>query len=137
MSTNNTENIGFKVTTMGREEVDLRNPCNLQPITLKKLFNWIDSKTIDVRLKIELKKSASSYPQQALGAWVKMYSRHLATAQKSLQKQKSNLKKVELVEEQKMDKYQENNIIANEQNDIVANEENNIIANEEFDFGPN
>lgn len=119
MSANNTENIGFKVSTMGREEVDLRNPCNLQPVTLAKLFNWIDSKSIDVLLKVELKKSASSYPQQALGTWVKMYSRHLATAKKHLQKQKSIVNKVELGDDPKIEKHEK---------------ENNITANEEFDF---
>lgn len=85
MSTNNTEKLGFKILTMGKEELDSRKPCNLRPITLAKLHAWIDSKTIDNRLKIELKKSAANYPQQALSTWQKMYSKHLAAAQNALE----------------------------------------------------
>lgn len=86
MSTNNTEGINFKVSSMGREEVDNRPPCNLRPLTLSKLHAWIDGKSIDSRLKEELKKSASKYPQQALSTWQKRYSKHLANAQNALMK---------------------------------------------------
>lgn len=123
MSTNNTENLGFKVLTMGRDEFDARKPCNLRPMTLAKLHAWIDAKTIDVRLKAELKKSAAGYPQQALGTWLRMYSRHLATAQKSLQEKPAAPKEflVELGDEPEREIYEE---------------ESNVPFNDEFDFGP-
>jgi hypothetical protein len=122
MSTNNTESLGFKVLTMGREEFDARQPCNLRPMTLARLHAWIDSKTIDVRLKAELKKSSAAYPQQALGTWLKMYSRHLATAQNSLQDKPVAPKEflVELGDEPEREIYEE---------------ENNVPFNDEFDAG--
>ena len=124
MSTNNTESLGFKIVTMGREEFDARTPCNLRPMTLAKLHAWIDAKTIDVRLKVELKKSAASYPQQALGTWLRMYSRHLATAQNSLQDKPSKPKEflVELGDEPERISHEE--------------ESNNAPFSEEFDFSP-
>jgi len=121
MSTNNTENLGFKVLTMGREDFDARKPCNLRPVTLANLHAWIDAKTIDVRLKAELKKSASSYPQQALGMWLKMYSRHLATAQNALQNKPVSPKEI-LVE-------------LGEPEREIHEEENRIPFNDEFDAG--
>jgi len=122
MSTNNTENLGFKVLTMGREEFDARRPCNLRPMTLARLHAWIDSKTIDVRLKAELKKSSAAYPQQALGTWLRMYPRHLATAQNSLQEKPADIKEflVELGDEPERENYEE---------------ENTIPFNDEFDAG--
>lgn len=81
---NNAESLGFKVVSMGRDEVDHRRPCNLRPLTLVKLCNWIDNKRIDARLKVELKRMASTYPQQALATWQRLYSKHLATAQNML-----------------------------------------------------
>lgn len=122
MSTNNTESLGFKVLTMGREEFDARQPCNLRPMTLARLHAWIDSKTIDVRLKAELKKSSAAYPQQALGTWLKMYSRHLATAQNSLQ-DKPVAPKEFLVE------------LGDEPEREIHEEENNVPFNDEFDAG--
>jgi len=122
MSTNNTESLGFKVLTMGREENDARRPCNLRPMTLARLHAWIEAKTIDVRLKAELKKSAASYPQQALGMWLKMYSRHLATAQNSLQ-EKPVAPKEFLVE------------LGDEPEREIHEEENSIPFNDEFDAG--
>lgn len=86
MSTNNTENIGFKIVSMGKEDVDNRPVCNFRTLTLEKLFAWIDAKNVDARIKVELKKSASQYPQQALGRWQKTYPRHLSNIQKKLQK---------------------------------------------------
>ena len=120
MSTNNTENLGFKVLTMGRDEFDTRQPCDLRPMTLARLHAWIDSKTIDIRLKNELKKSSSAYPQQALGTWLKMYSRHLAIAQKSLQEKPIVPKEilVELGDEPKGNIYEESNVPYNEEFDF-------------------
>jgi hypothetical protein len=81
MSLNSAENLGFKIVTMGREEIDKRKPCNLRTVTQAKLQAWIDAKSIDPRLKEELKKSVANYPQQALSTWQKMYNKHLVTAQ--------------------------------------------------------
>jgi hypothetical protein len=122
MSTNNTENLGFRILTMGREEVDARRPCNLRPLTLEKLNAWIDAKRIDSRLKEELKKSAASYPNQALFTWQKMYSKHLAKAQNTLQDKPappSPVSAVELGDEPyiKRDDREENNIPDNDFDD--------------------
>lgn len=87
MSTNNTEGLNFKIVSMGKDAVDQREPCNLRPLTLEKLFEWIDAKTSDARLKDYLKKSASKYPNQALSTWQKNYTKHVATAQKFFKKQ--------------------------------------------------
>lgn len=86
MSVGNPEQFKFKILTTGREDVDNRKPCNLTPLTLEKLLNWIEAQRIDENVKLELKKSASNYPHQALGTWRKNYSKHVATAQAKLKK---------------------------------------------------
>jgi hypothetical protein len=116
MSTNNTEGCKFKITTMGRTEVDNRKPCNLKPLTIQMIHDWIDSKPIEERLKVELKKSAATYPNQALWAWQKNYSRHLANIQNRLQKTAAPKKPfVELGDEQpvirKREAYEENRTV--------------------------
>jgi hypothetical protein len=122
----NTENLGFKVVSMGREEIDNRRPCNLRPLTLAKLYDWIDSKRIDSRLKEELKKSAGSYPQQALLTWQRTYAKHLAKAQNMLRDKAvpppENV--VELGDEPyiKRDSYEEENNVPD--NDFDAGWEN-------------
>lgn len=82
--TNSTEGVNFKVLTMGKSQIDQRQPSNLDVMTLKKLQAWIDAKPISDELKQELKKMASSYPDQALGFWVKSYSRNLEIAQRNM-----------------------------------------------------
>lgn len=123
MSTNNAENVSFKILTMGRDEVDNRRPSNLRPLTLPALHAWIESKQIDSRVKEKLKKMASAYPQQALPSWVQNYNRHLAKAQKELKKtlddEVQTAPIVELGDEER------------ETNE----EENRIPTNDEFDFG--
>jgi len=84
MSTNTADNFNFKVMTMGKEAVDKRKPCQLNHLDLASLFHWIDSKNVEDRIKIELKKSASTYPQQALVHWQKNYTNHLAKAQEQV-----------------------------------------------------
>lgn len=81
MSVGNPEQFKFKILTTGREDVDNRKPCDLTPLTLEKLLKWIDVQRIDENTKSELKKSASKYPHQALGAWRKNYAKHVAAAQ--------------------------------------------------------
>lgn len=94
------EQFQFKILTTGRAEVDKREPCNLRPLNLEKLLKWIDHQPTEQNIKIELKKSASAYPHQALGAWQKNYSKHVATAQAKLRKMpKPKLPVVELGDE--------------------------------------
>lgn len=92
---NSTESVGFKVVTMGRDEIDSRSPSNLRPLTLAKLHEWIDAQPVDDRMKEQLKKMAGSYPQQALSSWKKNYRKHLAKAQ-NLLRDKSKKASVEL-----------------------------------------
>jgi hypothetical protein len=87
MSTNNAEGVNFKVS-MGNNESNNRSQSRFNSLTIKKLCDWIDSKPINSQLKEELKKSASSYPQQALSNWQKNYLTHLSTAQSFIQKRK-------------------------------------------------
>jgi hypothetical protein len=135
MSTNNAEGFNFKVLTMGRDEVDRRKPCNLNPLTLSKLFEWIESKSIDHRLKEQLKKSASKYPQQALPVWQKNYSRHVAAAQLLLRSQAipTMNTSIELGDSNLGERHEEKGERHEEKGE--RHEENNVPHNEEFDAG--
>lgn len=75
------EHFDFKIGIIGQDE---RKPCNLRPLNLDKLLLWIDAQKVDEALKVELKKSASGYPHQALSAWRKNYVKHVMTAQEKL-----------------------------------------------------
>ena len=81
MASNTTEGVNFRVVSMGRDEVDSRRPCNFRPLTLENLYQWIDSKNLEPRIKAELKAMAGQWPQQALPVWQKSYTRHLVIAQ--------------------------------------------------------
>lgn len=124
-----TESIGFKVVTMGRDDVDSRLPTNLKSLTLANLLEWIDSQPIDDRLKQELKKAASKYPQQALGSFKKNFRKHLTQASIKNQASKSQ-PKVELVElaEESEDSEIERTFNESDFTDKVP-------FNDEFDFG--
>lgn len=100
MTVENTEGFKCKIISTGREEVDKRKPCELNPLTIEKLLKWIDAQQIDDMTKQELKKSASKYPHQALGTWRKNYSKHVVNAQVKLRKKpKSKPVQPELGEE--------------------------------------
>jgi len=124
----NTENVGFKVITMGREEVDNRRQSNLRPLSLKKLLAWIDGKRIDSRLKAELKKMAAAYPNQALIVWQRNYSVHLAKAQNMLRNKPAPppANVVELGDEpyENRDTHEEESILNAPDNDFDAGWEN-------------
>ena len=90
MSVGNPEAFKIQLTT-GRPEVDNRKPCDLSNLTLKKLCEWIDRQNVSLIVKEELKKSASRFPHQALKAWRKGYSKHLALVQRKLRNK--NVKK--------------------------------------------
>lgn len=91
-----TESLGFKVSDMSNEKEN-RPKSNLRPMTLAKLHLWIDGLTIETRLKEELKRMASQYPQQALSAFPKNYRTYLAKAQNNL-KNKPQVKPEPVVE---------------------------------------
>jgi type IV secretory pathway VirB9-like protein len=87
---------------------------------LEKLCAWIDNKRIDSRLKEELKKSAATYPNQALYTWQKMYPQHLAKAQNMLKKRAAAAPPpvVELGDEpRKVENEEENNVPENDFDD--------------------
>lgn len=100
MTVGNPENFKVKLITSGREEVDKRIPCNLNTLTLDKLYKWIDSQQTNSLIKQELKKSASRFPQQALGAWQKNYIKHLSKAQAKL---RNKAKETQEIEEKEAD----------------------------------
>lgn len=102
-----TEGINFKLVTTGRVDVDARKPSNFNVLTYTKLCRWIDEKSISQSLKDELKKMASTYPQQALPKWVKAFPKHLITAQDVLSKRDSFIVKPELGDEPESETYEE------------------------------
>lgn len=92
------EKYNFKVGAVGEGK---KKYCNLKPLNLEKLLNWIDSQSIEEHLKVELKKSASAYPHQALESWQKNFAKHVSTAQAKVRKlPKPRPKKAELGEEE-------------------------------------
>jgi hypothetical protein len=102
MSTNNTESLRFKILPTGKEEFDNREASNFRPMTLQRLYDWIDAKNLDALVKKELKKSAGNYPQQALGSWQKKFDTHLSNVQVHLRRTSHvNVPKHELGDEPK------------------------------------
>ena len=102
MSTNNTENLKFKILTTGKEDFDNRQKSNFKPMTLNRLYDWIDAKKLDDEVKKELKKSAGNYPQQALESWQKKFDTHLSHVQIHLRRLSNTIHlKYELGDEQK------------------------------------
>ena len=93
-----TESLGFKVSDMSNQNED-RPKSNLRPMTLAKLHLWIDGLQVDARLKDELKRMSSQYPQQALGAFPKNYKKYLAKAQNNLKGKSQPKSLVELGDE--------------------------------------
>lgn len=91
MTVGNPENFKFQIKT-GRQEVDDRIPCDLNNLTLKKLFSWIDTQQIGGALKAELKKSAARFPHQTLQLWQNDFEKHLAKAQSRLRAKKTDFK---------------------------------------------
>lgn len=89
MTVGNPENFKIQIKT-GREEVDNRVPCDFSNLTLKKLYAWIDSQSISRALKSELKRSAATFPHQALKAWQGNFDKYLSKAQARLRKKKKN-----------------------------------------------
>lgn len=81
-----TEGINFKVTIHGGNKTN-RKPSNFNPLTLKQLLKWIDDKPIITdAVKEELKKMASTFPQQALPKWQAAFPKYLAKARETLLK---------------------------------------------------
>lgn len=78
---NSSESLNFKIRIMGQQD---RPPCNLRPLNLEKLLEWIDAKTVEPAIKEELKRMAGSYPEAALTNWAKNYTKHLAKAKKKV-----------------------------------------------------
>lgn len=87
MTVGNPENFKVKITT-GRDEVDTRKPCDFSNLNIKKLCAWIDNQPVNSTLKSELKRSASSYPHQALPNWKKNFSKHVSRIQNNLNNKK-------------------------------------------------
>jgi hypothetical protein len=114
--TNSTEGVNFKVLTMGKSEIDRRQPSNLNVMNLKKVQSWIDAKPISDELKDELKKMASTWPDQALDFWVKSYSRHLENAQRNLTNKPKPV--VELGDEPYVSRNEVNQVPKNDEFDL-------------------
>lgn len=85
MSINSAEKMNFKLLSTG-DQLE-RKPCDFNILTIKELLKWIDEKDIDEKVKEELKKKCSNYPQQALSNWKNNYNTHLTRAIKKIKKQ--------------------------------------------------
>ena len=94
---NSTEKFGFKVGLQNSEE---KQPCNLNIMTLERVYKIIESKQFDPKLTVEIKKLAAKYPQQALENFIEKFDTHLLRARKSLRLSKPTTAPVELGEEQ-------------------------------------
>lgn len=91
-----TEKFNFKIDIQGKTK---RKPCNLQPITMDKLVDYINSTITDERVKEEVKKMALKYPGQSLQHFYGNLKIHIAEAQKIVsniprKKKKKNLEDV-------------------------------------------
>ena len=86
MATNNAENFKFKVVSTGNSDVDGRKPCKLVRVTLEKVCAWIDAKKLDKSVTDELKKSAGTYPENALETWLKNFGTHVSRARRLIAK---------------------------------------------------
>ena len=122
-----TEGINFKVTIHGKTN---RQPSNLTPLTLRHLLKWIDEKpTLSDSLKEELKKMASTYPQQALPKWQAAFAKHLAKARAALSKRDMFINTIEPIKEEEngkkssgfddadLDEFEEFNTLDGQQTD--------------------
>lgn len=109
-----TEGMNFKISTMGKSEVDRRRPTNLKPLTIEKVLLFIDSKQIDPHVKALLRDMAQNYPKNALQNWMKNFSKHLSKAQK-------------LIRQKPMQP------VDNIEQDLVAEEELKLPENNEFE----
>jgi len=99
MATNNTESVNFKVGALGGSSNDDRQPCNLNRITLEKVFRWLDKRDLDAPTTARLKKMCSSYPEEALQNWLNNFTIHLSRARDYVTKnQPTNQKSEELTE---------------------------------------
>jgi hypothetical protein len=77
-----TEKMKVSVVSTGNAIVDKRTPCNLRPLTLQGLLDFIEVSVRDERVRGEVKKMAKNYPAQALWAFRKNIRLHIEKAQK-------------------------------------------------------
>lgn len=83
MAKNTGEGINFKIV-VPNAAAEGRRPSPLFRMTLEKVHQWLDRKKLEPRLTVQLKKMASTYPEQALENWVKNFRHHLTNARKTL-----------------------------------------------------
>jgi hypothetical protein len=72
--------------SLSEREKKLRKSCNLNPITLKHVIDYINLQDISAELKDVLRKKASRYPNQALQQFVDNFKKTLAVEHRKLYK---------------------------------------------------
>jgi hypothetical protein len=85
MADHSAESMKFKVTQFKNEE-DTQPNHDFRILTLDKIFDWIDRKDYDERVKEELKKMISKYPHSAYSKFGKNFQKNLSIAQKAANK---------------------------------------------------
>ncbi len=78
------EGINISVVTMGNSQVDGRQPCNLSPMNLAKLYEFIDARVRDAKVRQEVRRLASSYPQGSLAIFAHNLRVYIEKAQKTV-----------------------------------------------------
>ena len=78
-----TDKVNFKIVSMGKG-AEGRVPSNFKPLTVEKVLMFIESKQMDPQVKSILKDMAQNYPKNALGNWIRNFSKHVARAQKMI-----------------------------------------------------
>jgi hypothetical protein len=116
------EQFKIKVLTTGRPDVDKRRPCNLNPLSLQKLLDWIDLQPTEENIKVELKKSAANYPHDALPGWQRNYEKHVAKIMVKNQKlqQQQLLKEKNEKKAFKIDHFSDLPPISNRLDDLIS-----------------
>ena len=111
-SMSSAENMGFQVKILDGNKK--RKPCDLQPLTLAKVIDWIEAKRLDPKVKEELKKSAANYPQQALSNWQNNFSLHLEKIQNIMRSNPASKELVELQHKPVKEEYYEESVPVND-----------------------
>lgn len=79
------EGINFKIVHLANDpHAEGRRPSNLRPWNLRKMHKHIDATVTDPEVAEEVKRLAGGYPQQALWAFKKNLSSHIAKAQRNI-----------------------------------------------------
>ena len=79
---NSVDNLKFSIQNLDQNyiklglterEIAARKQVNLNPVTIKQVYNWIDSMGLSPQIAADFKKAAGRYPQNALSKFVERH----------------------------------------------------------------